>query len=72
MERLLVNDKMPILVDATIKKGVIVPKKELDLEEQDVTIRIEPVHREPALKTRISASLELVEEVLTSEPDKLL
>ncbi len=71
MERLL-YDKMPILVDATIKKGVIVPKKELDLEEQDVTIRIEPAHREPALKTRISASLELVEEVLSSEPDKFL
>ncbi len=63
---------MPILVDATIKKGVIVPKKELDLEEQDVTIRIEPAHREPALKTRIRSSLELVEEILASEPDKFL
>jgi hypothetical protein len=63
---------MPILVDATIIKGVIVLKKELDLEEQDVTIRIEPVHIEPALRTRICASLELVEEVLASEPDKFL
>ena len=63
---------MPILIDATIKKGVIVPKKELDLEEQDVTVRIEPAHMGPALRTRISASLELVEEVLASEPDKHL
>ena len=63
---------MPILVDATIKKGVIVPKKELDLEEQDVTVRIETAHMGPALKTRISASLELVEEVLVTEPDKFL
>lgn len=63
---------MPILVDATIKKGVIVPKKQLDIEEQDVLIKIEPAHREPALKTRISATPELVEEVLASEPDKFL
>ncbi len=63
---------MPILVDATIKKGVIVPKKQLNIEEQDVTVRIEPAHREPALKTRINAPLELVEEIFASEPDKLL
>lgn len=61
---------MSILVDATIRKGIIFPKKRLDIEEQDVVIRIERVHSEPSLKTRISASEELVEEVLTSEPDK--
>ncbi len=72
MEHLLFCDKMSILVDATIKKGVIVLKKQLDIEEQDVTIRIEPVHKEPALKTKICASEELVEEVLESEPDKFL
>ena len=63
---------MSILVDATIKKGVILPKRKLDLEEHDVIIKIEPAHRESALKTRISASLELVNEVLESEPDKFM
>lgn len=60
---------MPILVDATIRKGIIVPKRQLNMEEQDVFIRIETIHKEPALKTRICASEELVEEVLASEPD---
>ncbi len=69
---LIKRDKMPILIDATIKKGVIVPKKELDIEEQDVLIKIEPVHKEQALKTKIIVSEELVEEILTSEPDKFL
>ncbi|MFQ6062922.1 MAG: hypothetical protein ACE5KT_06375 [Methanosarcinales archaeon] len=63
---------MSITVQAKIKEGIIVLDNKLDIANEDVLIRIEPLKKEQAIKTKIKASSELVEEILASEYDKLL
>ncbi len=63
---------MSITVSARIQNGKIIPKGTLSIKEGDVLIRIEPISTEPAIKTKILVSEDLVNEVIDSELDIFL
>ncbi len=63
---------MSITISARIQNGKIIPKDSLNIEEGDVLLRIEHISTEPAIKTKILVSEDLVKEVMESELDIFL